>query len=331
MEVNENVSTTTETVEPTPVSDEDQIGSIIDDTDNVEATSSAEDTNEDTQVDEPSSDDEPKGEPKNEPQDNKEICPDKFKKEDGSPDFDKLLTSYNDLQKGFTQKMQEYSNRINELEKAKQEETQRELNRQGFNSEEDRQIAAYANNALVQGYLNFLHEVDDAAYVQNLIYAYSANPSRNLLEQIEDNFTLETVKEVSSNAALVANNVRNQLEQQRYQQENERLRSEATAYVQKAVDDFPEMFKVQEIVDFFGDALKTKGDTFEAKAFFDHINKLRDYFRKEYAAELQSKKENDRAIKSLVNQTPSTKQVEPAFDYENCTPDELESEIAKLI
>ena len=123
MEVNENVSATTETVEPTPVSDEDQIGSIIEDTDNAEATPTADDTDDELAVDEPK--EEPKDEPKEdtEPQDNKQdVCPDKFKKEDGTPDFDKLLTSYNDLQKGFTQKMQEYSNRISELEKAKQEE-----------------------------------------------------------------------------------------------------------------------------------------------------------------------------------------------------------------
>lgn len=338
MDTNEQMSSTTETTESTPSLDE-QVAEIFDREDNDTSSEPAEDTKEDSdgetikQDQETSSTEASTVGNKTETDNKQEVAyPEKFKKEDGSVDVEKMYSSYSELESNFTKKMQEYSQKIQQYEKEKVEAQQAEAKSQGFESIDDYQVAEQHKEAIVQGYLNNLGTVEDPDYVQNLIYAFRSNPTQDLLERIEDNFDIGVIKRVTSDADSYANSFATQLVEQRQAEAQEKVKSEATAYVQDAVERYEDMLKVKEIYDFFGDALKVKGCTFKADDFFNHINKLKTYFVNEYKAEQASKKENDNAIKSLQGQTPSNNAgSKKAFDMNNCTPEELESEIARLI
>lgn len=232
-------------------------------------------------------------------------CPSKFLNEDGTPDTNKILQSYAELEKYHTSKIQELTNKISTLENQHAQERQQQAQTQGFNSPEDMEIAYKVAQQVANGYYRYINNVGDPQYVRNLLLAYSKEPSRDLLEQIEDEFDVDVVKNVTADAALYAKDLERNLEAMKVQQNDLRMREEATNYVQNAVNSYPKWFEVKEFVDFFGDALKTKGDSFEVSAFVQHIENLKNYFRNELLNELKSKKTNTSAIDELIRQTPN--------------------------
>lgn len=232
-------------------------------------------------------------------------CPSKFLNEDGTPDTNKILQSYAELEKYHTSKIQELTNKISTLENQHAQERQQQAQMQGYTSPEDMEIVARVAQSVADGYSRYISYVEDPQYVRNLLLAYSKEPSRELLAQIEEEFDVDIVKGVTANAAMYARDLKQQIEMTKAQQNDVRLREEATNYVQNAVNSYPEWFKVQEFVDFFGDALKTKGDAFEVSAFVQHIEKLREHFRNELLNELKSKESNNSALNELIRQTPN--------------------------
>lgn len=232
-------------------------------------------------------------------------CPEKFLSDDGTPDTNKILQSYAELEKYHTSKIQELTNKISALENQQVQEKMQQAQMQGYTSPEDMEIVARVAQSVADGYSRYISYVEDPQYVRNLLLAYSKEPSRELLAQIEEEFDVDIVKGVTANAAMYARDLKQQIEMTKAQQNDVRLREEATNYVQNAVNSYPEWFKVQEFVDFFGDALKTKGDAFEVSAFVQHIEKLREHFRNELLNELKSKESNNSALNELIRQTPN--------------------------
>ncbi len=232
-------------------------------------------------------------------------CPEKFLSEDGTPDTNKILQSYAELEKYHTSKIQELTNKISALENQQAQEKMQQAQMQGYTSPEDMEIVARVAQSVADGYSRYIRYVEDPQYVRNLLLAYSKEPSRELLAQIEEEFDVDIVKGVTANAAMYAKDLKQQIEMVKAQQNDIRLREEATNYVQNAVNSYPDWFKVQEFVDFFGDALKTKGDAFEVSAFVQHIEKLREHFRNELLNELKSKESNNSALNELIRQTPN--------------------------
>ena len=258
-------------------------------------------------------------------------CPEKFRREDGTPDVEKILTSYKDLESNFTKKTQELNEQLKSYQQAQEQARMAELQQKGYESEIDYQLKTQIAQNLANGYMQYVNLTEEPDYVQKLLYAYAAAPTQNLLEEIEDNFGIDVIKEVTRNNDRFANSLASQYQAQQAQQYNERISNEATNYVNAAYEAYPEWFERQEFVDFFADALKVKGDSFQASAFVDHIQKIWDLAQKTLLAEQAAKRENSSAISSLVTQTPKSSAKSSTFDMNNCTDEELALEISKLI
>lgn len=236
-------------------------------------------------------------------------CPDKFLNENGEPDVQKILTSYKELEQYNTQKIQELNKELESIKQNAQAEQQKMAEDYGYSTVEDFEIALNVANHVAQNYMNRINSSYDKEYVRELLYSYNNNPNAETLREIEEQFDLETVKEVHSDSTLYAFQLQQEVAQRKYEEENVRLREEATNYVQNAVNSYPEWFEVKEFVDFFGDALKTKGDSFDAGAFIGHIQNLKTYFRNELLNELKQNNSNKNAIDELIQRTPSTKNI----------------------
>lgn len=258
-------------------------------------------------------------------------CPEKFKREDGTPDVEKILTSYKDLEANFTKKTQELNEQLKSFQQAQEQARMAELQQKGYESEIDYQLKTQIAQNLANGYMQYVNLTEEPDYVQKLLYAYAAAPTQNLLEEIEDNFGIDVIKEVTRSNDRFANSLVNQYQAQQAQQYDEHIRTEATNYVNAACEAYPEWFERQEFVDFFADALRTKGDSFQASEFVNHIQKIWDLAQKTLLAEQAAKGENSSAIKSLIGQTPKSSAKSTSFDLENCTEEELALEISKLI
>lgn len=265
---------------------------------------------------------------------NKVNCPQKFLSQDGTPDLNKILEAYTNLESSFTQKTQEYNSKLEQLTQAKEQEQESIAQKSGFDSYEEQQIAIAIADRASQNYRQYLDYLDPEQQFQvaQQLEEYSRTGKQSLLKQIEDNFGTDIVKAVSNDATLFENELRAAVAQQKQAEYTERLNQEARNYVQNAVDTYPDWFKIKPFYDFFGDALRTKGDTFEVGAFVKHIENLREYFRNELIQEQNSKKENDSDKKALIQQTPSgAKASNSTFDMNNCSDAELSLEISKYI
>lgn len=262
--------------------------------------------------------------------DNGVNCPDKFKNADGTPDVSKILTSYSELESNFTKKTQELTNQLKELQQKQEQERQQELAAQGYKSEADYAISRQVAQAISQGYLKYVNTTAEPEYITNLLYAYANNPSDSLLDDIEENFSTKVVKEVTKETDALKNQLLYNYQNQAQQEYTKRIQAEATDYVNKAYEAYPEWFERQEFIDFFGDALKLKGNSFEAGAFIKHCENIWNLAQKTLLAEQSAKRENNSAINTLVSQAPKNSNT-AGFDMNNCTDEELALEISKYI
>ena len=341
MEENQELSTTEEIVdtESSPseeITDEEIFNALDEDNEQEGQTNDTADNQDGQDVEDTTQqeDDKQIANKKEEEKDNnsKANCPEKFLKQDGTPDVEKILSSYKELEQYNTQKVQELNKELEELRNKAQAQEQQQAQNMGYQTPQDMQFALNVANHVAQGYMNNIDKCYDPEYVRGLLYSYAQRPSLETLNEIEEQFDINVVKDVNSNSTLYAYQLQQQYEQQAYEQRNIQLKEEATNYVQNAVSSYPEWFEIKEFVDFFGDALKTKGDTFEAGEFIKHIQNLKTYFRNELLNELKQKNSNNSAIEELISQTPTggakTSQKEVTM---NSSDADITAEISRLI
>lgn len=261
-------------------------------------------------------------------------CPDKFKGENGEPDINKILSSYSELESNYTKKMQELNDKLKSFEQEQENKKLAEIQAQGYSSEFDKMFKIQEAQNLAENYYNYLSYVDaeNRQYVHNLLSAYSVNPSQDLLEEIEDNFGIDVIKDVTRRNAQFSSQLEEYYNNLASQDMNNRISAEATEYVNKAYEQYPQWFDRQEFIDFFEDALKVKGDSFEASAFVDHVQKIWDLAQKTLLAEQQSDKQNRSAINSLIGQSPkSAKQTRQSKNIDDYSSEELALAISEFI
>ena len=225
--------------------------------------------------------------------DDKPQLPEEFLNQDGTVKVDDLIKSYNELQPLLNQKEQweqEKAQLQQQADYAKQlqEQAQIEAENLGYKNPEEYAFITEIANAQANEYLKYLHTVEEPDKVRGLLALYAKNPTPELLERIEDEFSVDIVKHVS----VLGERFKNQLIQYQQSQRYETIKQEAESFVQNSIKDFPEWFKIPEFTQFFADALKIKGDKFETAAFIKHIEKLKEYFRKEFIEEQNANKEN---------------------------------------
>lgn len=264
---------------------------------------------------------------------NKPQCPEEFLNQDGTIKIDDLIKSYNELQV-LGQQKEEWEKEKTDLQKqveyAKQlrEQALFEAQNLGYQTPEEYAFVLQIANATADEYMKYLHTVEEPDKVRGLLALYAKNPTPELLEQIEDEFSVDVVKHVS----VLSERTKNQVLQNLQQQRLETIKQEAETFVQNSIKDFPQWFKIPEFTEFFADALRIKGDAFETAAFVKHIENLKEYFRKEFLTEQNANKENKSELDSLKNLAPKTKQgFSTKKNVEDYSPEELDRAIEELI
>lgn len=250
----------------------------------------------------------------------------KFLKEDGTFDLENLLKSYDELEplldeknqwekeKAEFQKQSDYFKQI-------QNQQQAQIIQAGYDNPKEYEIALEVANVQSSEYMKYLHLVEEPDKVRGMLALYAQSPTNELLEQIEDEFNLDVVKKVS----ILTERVRGQIIENT-------IRREAETFINNSIKDFPDWFKISEFTNFFADALKVKGDNFETSEFIKHIENLKQYFRKEFEAEMQANKENQEDLNSLKKLSPkNTPSKQISKNINDYTPDELDKAIDELV
>lgn len=299
---------------------ETQIEGILDETpENTEVTDNPE---ENTQ-----------GQETTETTEDKPQIPEQFLNQDGSVNVDDLLKSYNELQPLADEK-EKWEQEKTELQKqadyAKQiqEQALAQVQNLGYRDTEEYALITEIAGATADEYMKYLHTVEEPDKVRGLLALYSKNPTPELLERIEDEFSVDVVKNVS----VLAERTKNQIIQRQQEQRLEIIKQEAETFVQNSIKDFPDWFKIPEFTNFFADALKVKGDRFETAAFIKHLENLKEYFRREFIAEQNANKENNKELDNLKNLTPKTiQQNTSSKSIDDYSPEELDKAISELV
>jgi len=299
---------------------ESQIEGILDETpENTEVTDTPEDN--------------PEGQETTETTEDKPQIPEQFLNQDGTVNVDDLLKSYNELQPLADEKAkweQEKTELQKQADYAKQIQEQALLQAQnlGYQNTEEYALITEIAGATANEYSKYLHTVEEPDKVRGLLALYSKNPTPELLERIEDEFSVDVVKNVS----VLTERIKNQIIQQQQEERYETIKQEAETFVNNSIKDFPDWFKIPEFTNFFADALRVKGDRFETAAFIKHLENLKEYFRKEFIAEQNANKENNKELDNLKNLTPKTiQQNTSSKNIDDYSPEELDKAIGELI
>lgn len=262
-------------------------------------------------------------------------CPSQFLNEDGSIKVQDLIKSYQELEPLANQKADwdkeksELQKKVELLNKLESQQNAFAI-QQGYQNHDDMQISLKVAEAEANEYYKYLYSLEEADRfrVQELLAYYSKVPSPALLKEIESEFNVDVVKNISLNSERY----RNQLFEEQNAQRFEQYKQEAEAFVKKSIEDYPDWFKIPEFTQLFKAALEVKGDAFETSVLIKHLQNLKEYFRKEFIAEQNANTENEKEKKSLTNLSPKSS-TKPILNkkLEDYTDAELEQAIEALV
>lgn len=265
-------------------------------------------------------------------QDNIEY-PEEFLKSDGSVDVENLLKSYQELKPLVDEKAnweKERETLQKQADYARQLEAQQQALavQSGFQNQEDMQLVMEIANAQANEYERFLHTVAEPDRVQGLLALYRKVPTQELLAKIEDEYSVDVIKR----ASILSERYKNELQQRQNAQQYEQYKKEAQEFVSSAIKDYPEWFKIPEFVGFFKEALSVKGDAFETSKLIQHLENLKQVFRKQFIEEQKANSENEKEKNLLKTLSPKTNpKINPNKKIEDYTDAELETAIEALV
>jgi hypothetical protein len=244
-------------------------------------------------------------EAKKEPKDNTIECPDKFKNQDGTPNWANVLKSYKELEPLIQEKATWTKERA-ELLKAKDklDEINR-LNEQnaknaGYDSVEDMQQKLEVANVEVNEYAKYLQYTDDPEATRKLLIQYANNPSEELMEQIE----VEFAPDVNKRVAIVSEKKKQEYEALNQQNAETRKYTNIENVVSQTVEKHTEMFKYEPFKNLFTNILHRFGDNFtydDAQVLVGAVNDLKKAFQEEFEKQSGQKIQNDKAIDSIAS------------------------------
>lgn len=322
----ENTNTTTDVVDNSDVEYSDaDILSALDDT---------------SEPSEPPVEDTPKddnngGEPHEENKDNTQTeYPDKFKKEDGSVDIERMYKSYSELEAYKTKLEQERAdlNKYKEQVEQMQQQREEEARNAGFNSVEDMQhmyqVAAFEANE----YAKYLAYTDDPEAVRQMLINYQNNPSDALMEDIEMEFSPDINKKVASASARAQAQYEAQLAQQA---ETGKL-ANIENIIGQTVDANSDVFNYEPFKKMFVGLLQKYGDAIQpedAIMLANTMTEMKDLYRQEFEKMTGTTLANSDATDKLA--TLSDNKTAPAasqpVNWETLSEKELAKYIAKYI
>ena len=190
------------------------------------------------------------------------------------------------------------------------------------------QLVMEIANAQANEYERFLHTASEPDRVRGLLALYRKVPNPELLSQIEEEFSVDVIKR----ASILSERYKNELLQRQNTQRYEQYKKEAQEFVSNAVKTYPEWFDIPEFVDFFKEALSTKGDAFETGKLIQHLENLKQVFRKQFIEEQKANSENEKDKTLLKTLSPKTNpKISSGKRLEDYTDAELESAIEALV
>lgn len=263
-------------------------------------------------------------------QDNPLECPDKFKNEDGTANWDKVLKSYKELEPLVNQKAQwekeraellSYKQQIEEQQK-QYEQTARQ---QGFNSTQDMEHSYELAALKANEYYKHIRETEEPEKVTQMLIDYANNPNDELLSEIEFEFPSNTIKEVT----------RLEEQQKQYynyvaskQAETQKM-SNIEGIIGHAVEKHDELFDYAPFKQLFVNALNKYGDRFtneDAEALMNTMVEMKKLFQEEFTKQSTKDAQNKQAtdnIASLNNKNSAPAASQKELDISKMTDKQL--------
>lgn len=270
-------------------------------------------------------------------EDIKPKCPEKFLK-DGAIDTEKLLNSYLEIEPVFNEKAnwEKEKNNLTEQITQLQNQQMQIANLYGFKSpdefktyQEQMQTSLEVATLEANKYAEYLQLCENPQYVRGLLLQYQQNPTPQLMREIEEEFSTEINKEV----AVLSANAKMQVEQAKQNQLLQTYQQEAQEFISNAMNTYPDMFKIQPFVNFFGECVKVAQNRFEVNRMVELLNGLKDHWINEYQTLKDQEKENQDATNKIAG--TGIQQSAPApnsnRDITNMSVEELGKVVEKYI
>ncbi len=186
------------------------------------------------------------------------------------------FSTLEDANKGYSElekKLGQQSNELGELRKAAQRAKEleeqlanaqlQEAQSNGFDSVQAYQYSREIANNTANEYAKHIKETEFPGETANLIEEYRKKPSSELLETIEAQFPLETIKKVAAANTLYAG----QLEVQRAQALQNEIETSAKNYLDIWVPKYEDRFHNKAFADLYGEAFKAIGCDLDTDKF----------------------------------------------------------------
>lgn len=197
------------------------------------------------------------------------------------PKFDNLeaaLEGYSNLEK----KMGEQSTELGELRKAKEkldelqkmidENALKEANSKGFNSVKEFENHKEVVKAEADAYARHINECEFPDEMVNLLTEYRRNPSNELRETIESQFSNDVLKEVAGEMAIFKGQL--QLKEQEALQKE--LENSARTYLDENVAKYKDDFSNPAFAQLYAEAFRAYGCDLVTDKFVELMHQYRD-------------------------------------------------------
>ena len=260
--------------------------------------------------------------------------PEKFKKQDGSLDTDKLLKSYKELEPLLSERAAWQKERADLLAKQQEQEKAKEAQAReaGYESALAMEQHALLVNTEANEYAKYLHLTDDPENVRRMLVDYLANPTEDKLEDI----MLEFPPSVIANVAGIKTRLEQQFETDKINYQNTATLTNIENVIAQSVDSNSDLFEYAPFRNLFESTLKRFGDSFtyeDAQVLMGALGELKQAWTNEYVQSQGVKTQNKEATDKLAsitanNSAPAASQSRSLDSLSNS---ELAREIRKYI
>lgn len=292
-----------------------------------------------TQEDTQDTEQEESTEEKVETKDNTQIeCPDKFKNQDGTPNWENVLKSYKELESNSSRKEAEWKKERADLLAAKQrldeidKISEQQAKNAGYNSFADLTDALTIARTEAEEYAKYVQYTDDPQAVLKMLQQYADNPTQELLEDIE----LEFAPAINKKVALASDKKQRELSTTKAEREETIMYTNIENVISQSVEHDQQIFQYEPFNNLFAKSIERFGDKFtleDAKALIGAVNELKSEFKKEFEKEYGMKQQNDKAIDKIASINNSSAQSATAYnpDLTGLSDKEVASLISKYI
>ena len=160
--------------------------------------------------------------------------------------------------------------RVDELEQRFSNMQLREAQENGFNTVIEYQNSKELANHTADEYAKYINECDFPDEMEKLLAEYRKNPSDELLDTIESQFSVGTIKKVAGQSEIF----KGQLQNKENEALLEELRLSATNYLNENVSKYKDEFNNPAFAALYGEAFRAYGCNLQTDRF---VKLMRDY------------------------------------------------------